>query len=106
MQNIFLNLSEEKQKKLKIIWKSMSSADKEHFISQCAFFISVFGDNKLTFEMLLKFIEKVLNSESQLKNLADIGIYIINEFSNSNEEKKLRVAKIIENYRLKNSLPT
>ncbi len=94
------------KKALVTIWKSMSKEDQDHFINQTALMLVFFDKERekgadLLTESLIDLVK------DDCKNLADIGLYIVNVKDPSITKSPAfeRTCEAIRRYRFRNDLP-
>ena len=110
MKGPFAEFPLEDKKKLVVLWKRSSNADREHFINQVTYALATWGFDKAGKEMVAIIIEKMLEDGST--DLADFGLYVkemikegLTEVYSDRAESIKKAAMIIENYRFKHELP-
>jgi hypothetical protein len=99
-------IDEESKAKIITMWKNMSETDKTHFINQVALALSIWGSDEKGKQLVVEVLRALSNNGT--KTLADFGLYIEKITSTKEAEgltdKIERAEKIIEKYRIKNSM--
>ncbi|MFH1785343.1 MAG: hypothetical protein ABH842_02860 [Candidatus Micrarchaeota archaeon] len=99
-------IDEENKAKIVTMWKNMSEMDKAHFINQVALALSIWGSDEKGKKLVVEVLRYLSNNGTS--TLADFGLYIEKVASTKDAQgmadKIKRASKIIENYRIKNSL--
>jgi hypothetical protein len=105
---IFSELKDDLRKKVVSSWQSISESEKDHFINQISLALIVWGSDDVGKKILVKAIENQFSDGSE--NLADFGLYVGSLLRNNDvsdrKDKVHRAKGIIENYRMKNALPS
>lgn len=99
-------IDEENKAKIITMWKNMSETDKTHFINQVAIALSIWGSTEQGKKLVVEVLRSLSNNGT--RTLADFGLYVDDVASRKEAEglgdKIKRASKIIEIYRIKNSL--
>jgi len=105
---IFSELNEDLRKKVASSWQAISESEKDHFINQISLALIVWGSDDVGKKILVNVIENQFNDGSS--NLADFGLYVRTLLKSADvaerKDKVYRAKGIIENYRMKNALPS
>lgn len=106
--DIFSELNGDLKKKVASSWQTITESEKDHFINQISLALIVWGSDDTGKKILVKAIENQFNDGSS--NLADFGLYIKTLLKHDEiadrKDKVQRAKGIIENYRMKNALPS
>ncbi|MBI2079333.1 hypothetical protein HYT84_01090 [Candidatus Micrarchaeota archaeon] len=107
MENLFQDLSDSLKNKVVNSWKQMGETEKTHFINQVSLALSIWGSDTMGKKIVVEVIKKMMENGSS--NLSDFGLYIQETMAmkaGSHVEKMKRALNIIDNYRMKNALPS
>jgi hypothetical protein len=110
MKGPFADFPLEYKKKLVVLWKRASNAEREHFINQVTYALASWGFDKVGKELVAIVIEKMLEDGST--DLSDFGLYVkelikegLTEVYSERAESIKKAAMLIESYRFKHELP-
>jgi hypothetical protein len=99
-------IDEQNKARIVTMWKNMSESDKTHFINQVALALSIWGSDEKGKLLVVEVLRSLTNNGT--KTLADFGLYVDTIITRKEAEgltdKIERASKIIEKYRIKNSL--